>query len=338
MNEKDQEKIDLLFTGYLDGELSERQQTELKRLLQTYPSLGEELKALRRQKDLLGALPAASAPATLMVDVQAALERNMILQTADERESKRLNTCFLFARRMVSAAAMLLIPVGLLGLLIFQIMRPVEMDPAGPGPVGWENNAGALQDPAAPSGSTDVAVAANVQENAGRLVLVTDQPILVNRYVEKRIHLHDLLNETVPAREADKTVYEIECSPERLARFIDDLPDVWRRCTNAAYTLGGESDEPLVVDHIQPNQLKVLMMEVNSDNKRRSASHFARVNQQAGDFVPPPVTVEEMMPLQPVRAGEWEDQAGSEADKAAEQEGPKVRFTLEVQSEAGESD
>lgn len=335
MNEKDQEKIDLLLTGYLDGELSERQHTELKRLLRTYPALAEELKAQQRQKELLGALPVAKAPATLTLDVQAMLERKMILEPETTQGSDRWNACLLFARRVAAAAAMLLIPVGLLSLLIFHIMRPVELDPAGPGPAAWEDTS--VLNPAGSPAPTELTFADAASANAGRLVLHTDQPIQVNLFVEKRIHLHQLLDQTALEREsADKTVYEIACPTEQLARFVEDLPGVWRRCSNAEFTLTGEGDEAVVVSRIQPDQLRSLMLESNPDNKRRSAGHFARLNQQSGEFHPnPSATVEEVTPPYPVIA--WDPATSEEATEPAAAEGPVVRFTLEVHRANGES-
>lgn len=334
MSEKDQEKIDALFMGYLDGELNERQRTELKRLLLTYPSLAAELRELRQQKALLGALPVAKAPATLAADVQAALERNMILGSKEAREQGRCwDTGLLFVRRIAAAAAMLLIPVGLLSLLVFQIMRPAAPVPGDPDPLGRQTDIEKTLRPqyvTVPAESDGRAIG-----DAGRLVLFTDQPLQVNRFIEKRIHLHRLLNETMPEREAKKTVYGIECTSEQSARFVGDLADVWPRCSDAQYTLsGGEAETPVVVDRIQPRQLVALMRAPNADQKRRSAMSFARLNRQSDDFHRPASPTEgDLTPPQPVTAWDSVD----EESAPAVQEGPRVRFTLEVLSADGAS-
>jgi len=325
MSERDQEKIDALFMGYLDGELNERERTELKRLLQTYPALESELEELRRQKDLLGALPRAKAPATLAADVQAALERNLILGSKEVREQSRWDAVLLLVRRIAAVAAMLLIPVGVLGILVFQIMRPAEPMPGDPEPLGRQMKFDESPLPGLASGTIDASGRPAVR-SAGRLVLLTDQPILVNRFIEKRIHLNRLLNEAMPEREAEKTVYGIECTAGQLARFIEDLAGVWPRCSDACYTLIGEdSQSPVVVGRIRPEQLAALMRETNADQRRRDAVAFARANQQPGDRSASPA-VEAITPPQPVTA--WD--ATVEEPVPALEEGPKVRFTLEV--------
>jgi len=57
MNEHPKTEIEELFSASLDGELTQRQETELKRLLQNDPQMVEQLAALRRQRELLCALP-----------------------------------------------------------------------------------------------------------------------------------------------------------------------------------------------------------------------------------------------------------------------------------------
>ena len=82
MNENSKTEIDELLTACLDDALTQRQQTELKRLLQHHPEMTEQLRMMERQRQLLCSLPIETAPSTLIDDVKARLERNLILEDA----------------------------------------------------------------------------------------------------------------------------------------------------------------------------------------------------------------------------------------------------------------
>ena len=69
MNEHPKTEIEELFSASLDGELTQRQETELKRLLQNEPQMVEQLAALRRQRECC-ALPVETAPPSLAEDIR----------------------------------------------------------------------------------------------------------------------------------------------------------------------------------------------------------------------------------------------------------------------------
>ena len=56
-SEKPKIDVDDLMALYLDGEASQRQQTELKRMMLNDPSIAQKLKDLKRQRKLLRAMP-----------------------------------------------------------------------------------------------------------------------------------------------------------------------------------------------------------------------------------------------------------------------------------------
>jgi anti-sigma factor RsiW len=79
MTQIERPEIEELLSSYIDGELSERQCNEVKRLLDHDPQVAEMLSHMQRQKELLNALEVETAPETMLDDIKATLERSMLL-------------------------------------------------------------------------------------------------------------------------------------------------------------------------------------------------------------------------------------------------------------------
>jgi len=59
-------RIEELLNSYIDGELSVRQRTQIKRMAANDPNIEARLKQLQKCRALVSALPAAQAPACIM--------------------------------------------------------------------------------------------------------------------------------------------------------------------------------------------------------------------------------------------------------------------------------
>ena len=127
-NKKSKPEIDELLSGYIDEELSQRQRTEVKRLIQHDDELSQRLNELKRQKQLLGSLPVASAPEGLLDDVKATLERQSILDNASASREESAGVRHLMFRRVLTAAAMFLVPIGILAWVVLNIVTPLDSD------------------------------------------------------------------------------------------------------------------------------------------------------------------------------------------------------------------
>ena len=79
MNEHERKNLEELLSSYIDGELSERQCNEVKRLIGHNEQAAAMLKEMQKYKALLGSLPQAQAPAHLFENVRASLERSVLL-------------------------------------------------------------------------------------------------------------------------------------------------------------------------------------------------------------------------------------------------------------------
>ena len=65
--------IEELLNGFIDGELTARQQTEVQRLISHDRQIAQRLRQLEKCKILVGSLPHVDAPAETFAQVKASL-------------------------------------------------------------------------------------------------------------------------------------------------------------------------------------------------------------------------------------------------------------------------
>ena len=130
MNKNHKIEIEELLNDLVEDQATERQETEFKRLAKHDPAIVDQIEAMRRQKQLLNALPIESAPASLAEEVRSALERKLILGDIAESGRSIAGASHLLLRRILTTAAMLLVPLGLLSFVVYEIMRPASVGPA----------------------------------------------------------------------------------------------------------------------------------------------------------------------------------------------------------------
>lgn len=279
MNEQEREKIEDLIRGFLDGELTQRQRTELKRMAQHDPALKKELHGLYRQKELLSALPVEKAPRGLAEEVRYRLERRMILDAEPAAEIRPIGHAHLLLRRIAAVAAMLLIPLGILTIIVFQIMKPANEAPIAGSPFAEVDSTGALTglERNIESGTPATATAFTL----GRLILVTDQPIAVNDIIKKAVIDNQLLSGASSERTEAGAVYRIQCSQQQMLSFSDDLTGIWPKCSAQRLALSIEdptTSKEVIVEGIRPDQMKTLIGENNPVRLQMIASYMERQN------------------------------------------------------------
>ena len=115
---------DELLCGYIDGELSLRQQTEVQRLAARDPEVSKRLRQLQQSKNLVSALPRAEAPGEMLEQIKLTLERRTLLDERPSTSGTRTGSWHLQVRRFLAAAAMIAL-VGVLGGVVYHIVAPV---------------------------------------------------------------------------------------------------------------------------------------------------------------------------------------------------------------------
>jgi hypothetical protein len=321
MNNKYNPEIEELINAHVDGTASQRQQTELKRLMLHDPALNQQVRLTEKQVNLLNALPVESAPEGLADEVRAALERNLILQNCTEHHQ---NPASGRLRRLFSAAAMLLLPLGLLAVIVFEIVKPPANDSFHYEPT--QRVIGQGNTPAAEPGK---AVVADAMPFKGVLTFKTHQFMTVSNYVEKRIFDQGLMELTIPARTAETVTYRVTASPGQVTALVDALRDTW---TRGAVTLSVDTDaNPVQIPNVRIDQVKSLAVEGSASMFSRLAARYASANEKSETFYANNDADEELGPdglpsvNRPIMTGRYNPASAETGDQ------PTICLTIVIQ-------
>ena len=276
MNDQKNIEFDELLNAIIDDEATERQKTEFKRLVKHDPSLEVRLESLRRQKELVNALPIEAAPQGCVETVTSLLERKFILNDFSDSEpaSTVSGSSHLLLRRVLTTAAMLLLPLGLLSLVVWQIIKP-----ASEGPVDYISTDRMLaqNDP----GDSPPIRPMLVQQLPfdGILTFRTNQQMTISNYVEKVVFDLGLISATVPSRNVDVTTYQVTASPVQVAALLGSLQNVWPHCKQVDLSIvDGAENNTIDIDNVQAQQVKALVMEDSAEVLNQMAVQFAKTN------------------------------------------------------------
>jgi len=236
MREIEKNEVEELLSAYVDETLSERQRTEVRRLVENNAEAAALLRSLEKQKQLLNAMPTASAPAGLAQRVLAAAAQKTVrpqlpvaaaVSTAAARSKGERQ---LFMRRALTAAAMLFIPVVLLSLVVWTIV----------GPLSDRGDDGMVVKPPRTPGLMEPEVSVSFPLSAS-LYLTTSQPTQMDFFIHKAIYNHDLTNHATTAGLGDDRTYQVRADRERIVALLGELATVWDKCDATAMTVHGRT-------------------------------------------------------------------------------------------------
>jgi hypothetical protein len=258
MTEHERKNLEELLSSYIDGELSERQCNEVKRLIAHNEQAAKLLAELQKYKALLGSLPRAQAPAHLFENVRASLERSVLLDEYHGKASAKVGAVHLFARKMAAAAAMIAL-VGVLGFVIYNIVKP-EAKPAVDVAKMF------------PAAVTQPAVTSAKME----LELQTDQATAVNAFIYRNIILDNGLKDNVTIdRLAEKNVYSISCSRARAGMILEELGTIWDKFKETKLSVEGVD---LPIENVTARQAIEIAKEISPQEQILLARNFAAAN------------------------------------------------------------
>jgi len=234
MSQEKNPDIEELLNSFIDGELTEREQTEVQRLISDDEQVAQRLRELQKTQMLVGSLPRAEAPGQLLDEIKASLEREKVSDEAvwsAERFEKRVGARHLLARKVLTAAAMIGL-VAILGGVIYTIVAPDADYKAGVPTVAF----------------------------SGRVELKTSELMEVDAFINRAIEDNELSDSVILKRNGNKRVYSITCGREDLNLLLADLANIWERFDSS--TLFVEAKPPgkqVVVDGVSAEQIAKLI-------------------------------------------------------------------------------
>ncbi len=289
MDEKEL-SLEELLNSYVDDELAERHCNEVKRLVAHDEKIAEQLRKLQKQKELLGALPRASAPADLVENVKQALESKILLDEYPHQSDEDAGVRHLKMRHMLARAAMIGL-VAVLGYVVFSVVMPIggSKKPL----VSTEQIKPDVQ--VAVKDIMPASVVSDSEAAAGLAALMpfgldlrveTAGALAVNKVIGRAIYDHNLLDFANIKREAGKSIYSLTCSRQQLAVLISELDNVWNRFEKTSLIFSDESFvSPTAIDDISSEQMLAILSEVDVDKRIGMAMDFAVLN-SVGKLLP----------------------------------------------------
>ncbi len=279
----DKLNIDELLNGFIDGQLTPRQLTEMQRLITHDVEIVERLHQLQRCKMLLSSLPSAEAPAELAAEIKATLESKTLLADPTETQTQRHGTTHLLLRHIVTAAAMIAL-AAVLGGVIYSIVAPAGK-PHNSAPVALNNLPDVKIEPAKvpPVAMTKVDHATLQPIPAtgfnARLELTTDNIATVDALIKKAVASARLEEKFTATSQAEKNIYNFTCGARDLERVLANLQNTWKDFSDATlFVTNSPGEKPIVIDSITPVQIAQIGNQTTADKRFELVKSFIAAN------------------------------------------------------------
>ncbi len=290
---KEDANIDELLNSFLDGEATERERTEVERLIAHDPEIAKRMGELEKCRMLVSSLPYAEAPAKIVEEVKASVGNMPVRDLEAEAFEQREGARHLLIRQVVSVAAMVAL-VAVLGVVLYTILgpesfseRPMAADdlklPAKKIEVEPE---GAAQRLMAKAEKPTEGLERFLKGFSGRLELKTRTLIAADASVNRAIEDSGLARYVVSRRDGGQRVYTVAGSREAVNLLLSDLANIWERFDSTRLIVEtGQADEGVVVDNVKTEQIAEIIKQDSPEGRIRVAKDIAAFN-RIGEQLP----------------------------------------------------
>jgi hypothetical protein len=262
MNQKDLH-IDELLNGYIDGELTEEQQAEVKEQITRNPQVGRRLRQLEKCRMLLTSIPRAEAPAGIADRVKAALDRTTRPEQEVAASVSSGNTHIIMLRKVLTAAAVIAV-MAILSVVI-------NMLAFGPD---------AAETPVAP-----VPGVAASKTFTGKLELQTGSLVRVDAFINRAVQENGLSPQVSSISSPNKRVYSLSCTKECLNRLLADLQSVWDKLDGSQLFVDTEEfGKQVTVAAVTAEQVAEVVNQPSAESRMEVARDFATLNSMADEL------------------------------------------------------
>lgn len=248
--------IDELLNSFIDGELTQTQQMEVRRLIADDDQIARRLRDLQKCKMLVACLPRAQAPAGTLEQIRASLQDGTLSQqTLHFQEHRKTRQ---FSRRRVLAVAAVTALIAVSTAVIHSIFAPQRTaDRPTPGT-------------AAATGF------------GGKLELTTSDLTAVDAFISRVIKDNELSDCVHTVSLADRRVYSFSGGRGALNLLLTDLATIWERFGSASLMVETPKfGEQIVVDAVTAAQVAQIVKQEHWEESIRLAKDFAVLNNVA---------------------------------------------------------
>lgn len=277
-----QKNVDELLNGFIDGELTLRQQTELQRLISHDAAIAQRMTELKNCKMLLNSLPSAKAPPDMLERVRTSMKTVTPITTQTLDFDKRAGARHLFGRKLVSFAAMIGL-VAILGTVIYTIVGPESVPEKSAAVKDWQQPLTSVRtEKTAPDETVKDSViqAAIATAFSARLELKTNNVNTINAVISRAISDNIPSDQQVlSVKSGTEGPFVLNCSRENLALFLEDLEYIWHRVDSTALIIRtGQQDSEVVVDAVNVDQIIKIAVQSSPQKRIEMARDFAVLN------------------------------------------------------------
>lgn len=305
------ERIDELLNSYIDDELTTGQKAEVESLIDQDAKIAQRLRRFEKCRILVGSMPVAEAPDSVLEGVKASLAGSPMPQENQPVYKEKDEKKYILVRKVLAAAAL----IGLAAVLSVVINRSIPRRTA----------------PVKPAARTVTA-----SEFSGRLELKTSALTAVDAFIKSAIDDNGLSAEISPERLRSRRVYSLNCSIEGLNILLAELDDIWSELDSATLFVDTEVfGAPTVVDAVTTNQIAEIAGQDNLERRIELAKDYAVLNNIAENMPDKEIRVaieagksdlnEQWRMLKPVLTGPQKP-AKKPADQVQEKQ--NVRLTI----------
>ena len=288
--------VEEALNAFIDDELTPRQNTEIHRLIAHDQRIAQRLLELQSCRILVSSLPYVETPSDMLDNIKASLEKRSLLDNISSHWGQRKGQKHLLARRLVSAAAMVVL-VAVLGVVVYNIVgpgqvpqkavvseglrRPAHRPEVTPPQALTAANKKTTYSPAAADMST---VAETKAEFNLRLELRTANPAAVNAFISRAVEDKGISECEVAKSNAGGTIHIVSCNRDTLKSLAADLESIWEKFDSAALSVQTDHLDKVAIGSINARQIAEV---VNQDTFQKSfavAKNFAALNNITGSM------------------------------------------------------
>jgi len=248
------ERIDELLNSYIDDELTAERQAEVERLIDQDAKIAQRLQQLKKCQILVGSMPYAEAPASVLEGVKASLAGRSLPGEEQPAYKEQAGKKYLLLRKVLAAAAMITL-AAVLSVVIHRFVAPKT----------------APEKPAA-----RIVAASGF---SGRLELKTSALNAVDAFIKSAIDDNGLSASVNPERRQSRRIYSLDCTREGLHSLLDDLDNIWTELDSATLFVNTETfGTQAVVDAVTTRQIAEIAGQDSSERRIELARDFAVLN------------------------------------------------------------
>ena len=263
--------VDELLNSFVDGELTFRQQNEVKRLMANDSRIAGRVKRLQKCRMLINSMPRTKAPENILAGVTGTLVSRVLLAEQVSSSQGQIGTKHLLTRKVLSAVAMIAL-AAVLSIVAYTILTPQ-------GTIESPNLPGAARI----SDSTDAVAAAPAQpEFYGRLELNTASLMAVNAFIARAIQDNDISIQSIPTPGSERSIYNLACSRADLDTLLLGLDGIWGEFESATLLVDtGTFGKQIVVNAVTAKQITEIIDQDSAAKTVAVAKDYALLNDMA---------------------------------------------------------